>query len=95
MKKHFTFITLILSTTIPLSAFAAPFTAEQLISATQVALVEFNKNNSSHGVHLTGFKTWISAEEAKVKIYVDHEGMNMDFNYLCQNHQGQIHCQPQ
>lgn len=94
MKKIIALASLIcLGSTLP--AMALPFSADQLVLATQSALVEFNKSNSSHGVHLTGFKTWISAEDAKVKIYVNHDGMNMDFNYLCQMQQNVVVCSAQ
>ncbi len=94
MKKIFCLIGL-LSMTGMQPAFAQGFSADQLVEATQVALNEFKNSNSSHGVHLTGFKTWISADEAKVKIYVNHDGMNMDFNYLCQLQQTKVLCTAQ
>lgn len=88
--KNLIFIASVLLST---SAFAMEgFTAEQLITATQTSIAQFNQSNSSHAAHLSGFKTWISGMDAKVKLYVSHDGMNMDFNYLCQNHGGAIHC---
>lgn len=92
MKHLFFTATLIFSVT---ATAMEGFTADQLITATQTSIAHFNQNNNSHTAHLSGFKTWISGMDAKVKLYVSHDGMNMDFNYLCQNHGGTIHCTAQ
>lgn len=68
------------------------FSPEQLVKATDVALKSYAAENSAHGTHVTGFKTWKSGAEAKVKIYIDHNGMAMESNYVCQEHSGQVHC---
>lgn len=74
------------------NAMAAEFTPDQLLQATQGSLVQFTKDNANHVQHMTGFKTWKSGEDAKVKVYVSHDGMNMEYNYACQNQNNQITC---
>jgi hypothetical protein len=85
----------ILSTAIAISffglaAFASEFSPEDLLSATQVALKTFSAENPDHVAHVSGFKTWKSGADSKVKIYVAHDGMTMEYNYLCQNQNNQI-----
>lgn len=61
----------------------AAVTFDDLQSATKTAFEDFTTRNPSHVEHFTGFKTWKSGNDGKVKIYVDHGGMNMEFNYTC------------
>lgn len=75
-------------------AFAA-FNVEELHIATKAAVSELTKAAPEHVAHISGYKTWISAEDAKVKLYISHDGMNMEFNYLCNRHPGSIDCHVQ
>ena len=72
-------------------AFGA-FTSAELITATQQAVADFETENPDHAVHFTGFKSWKSGEDGKVKIYVDHDGHAMEFNYLCHKHDSELEC---
>lgn len=73
----------------------AEFSIDELQSAAAIALDDFEQSNPSHVPHFTGYKAWKSGDEAKVKIYVSHDGMNMDFNYLCMKHDASIACHAQ
>lgn len=68
------------------------FNPTELIQATTIAMDVFKTANPDHIVHLTGFKTWKSGADAKVKFYITHDGMNMEYNYLCLKQETQIHC---
>ena len=70
------------------SAFAA-FSIEELHQASRAATDEFQRDNPDHVDHFAGYKSWKSGEDAKVKIYVSHGGMNMEFNYNCYKHDNQ------
>lgn len=62
----------------------AAFNIEELQQAEGIAVADFAKENAAHLEHLTGWKTWKSDDGAKVKIYINHGGMNMEYNYACQ-----------
>lgn len=72
-------------------AFGA-FTPADLISATEKSVADFETANPDHAPHFTGFKSWKTGEEGKVKIYVDHDGHAMEFNYLCHKHDNDLEC---
>lgn len=74
------------------TAQAAEFSPAELLTATQSAVKLFSDANPAHVSHLTGFKTWKSGADAKVKVYMTHDGMAMEYNYLCQAASGQIRC---
>lgn len=74
---------------------AAAFSIDELQSAAAAALDDFKQNNSSHIPHFTGYKAWNSGDDAKVKVYVSHDGMNMEFNYLCMKHGAAVACHAQ
>lgn len=80
--------------TVGTSAMAA-FSIDELQSAAATALDDFKQNNPSHVQHFTGYKAWNSGEDSKVKVYVAHDGMNMEFNYLCMKHDASIACHAQ
>lgn len=75
-------------------AFAA-FSIDELHEATRAATETFVAANADHVEHFTGYKSWKSGEDARVKIYVSHDGMNMEFNYLCHKHETEIECHAQ
>src|SRR5690349_6906761 len=63
------------------SVFASgPFTIPQLQDASKLAIHDFSEANTEHVEHFVGYKTWISGDDAKVKIYVTHEGADLEFN---------------
>ena len=72
-------------------AFGA-FTSAQLIEVTTLSVTDFETANPDHALHFTGYKAWKSGEEARVKIYVNHDGHAMEFNYSCHNHDGEFEC---
>lgn len=76
------------------AAFGA-FSIEQLHDATKKATDDFTTANPDHVEHFVGYKTWKSGEDAKVKIYVSHDGMNMEFNYVCHIHDSGVECHGQ
>ena len=73
----------------------AAFSIEELHTATKTAVTEFTSDHSEHVEHFTGYKSWLSGEESKVKVYVTHDGMNMNFTYLCHKHDGSVECHAQ
>jgi hypothetical protein len=76
------------------TAIAAPtgFSAAELVQASQVSLKLFSETTPDHVVHITGFKSWKSANDAKVKIYMTHDGMTMESNFHCTLNNGQVRC---
>ena len=68
------------------------FTPADLIEATQTSVATFSEANPDHVEHFTGFKSWKSGTDAKVKVYVLHDGMSMDYNFSCAKHGELIHC---
>lgn len=70
----------------------AAFTSAQLLTATGIAITDFEAVNPDHAAHFTGFKSWKSGEEARVRIYVDHGGHAMEFNYSCLDHDDELEC---
>jgi hypothetical protein len=75
-------------------AFGA-FTSAELLTASQQAVAAFEAQNPDHAAHFTGFKTWKSGGDAKVKIYVDHDGHAMEFDFLCRKQDNELECQDQ
>lgn len=78
----------------PTAAWAA-FTPAELLEATKIAVDDFSTANPDHVEHFTGYKAWKSGEDAKVKIYVAHDGMNMEFNFTCHKHDDGTECHAQ
>ena len=76
------------------AAEATDFTSADLLAASEAALKSFQTGSPEHAAHLTGFKTWKSGVDAKVKIYVLHGGATMEMNYLCIKSANQIRCNP-
>ena len=70
----------------------AAYTVDELTDVTKIALASFRAKEPGHATHANGFKSWLSGEDAKVKIYVAHDGMNMEFNYLCHKHDAKSEC---
>ena len=69
---------------------------QEMQQLTGMALADFQANEAGHAQHLTGWKTWRSNADVKVKIYVAHDGMNMEFNYHCHKHgDGKLQCHNQ
>jgi hypothetical protein len=73
----------------------ADFSMDELVEATKVALKGFKTDHPDHVEHFTGYKSWKSEDDSKVKVYVTHDGMSMDFNYLCHKHETGIECHVQ
>ncbi len=76
------------------NAFAA-LTSAQVLDISKIAVLDFETVNPDHAPHFTGFKAWKSGADGKVKIYVDHDGHAMEFNYLCHVHDGATECHAQ
>ena len=73
----------------------ADFSVEDLHVAATAATEKFSTDNPDHVAHFVGYKVWKSGEESKVKVYVSHDGMNMEFNYMCHKHDDGIECHNQ
>ncbi len=58
-------------------------TSDELLAITKLSFDDYAKANPEHAKHLSGFKTWISGEDGKVKIYIKHGTMAMEADYLC------------
>lgn len=67
-------------------ALAAPFSVDDLLAVTKLAVEDLKKTKPEHAEHFYGYKSWLSGDESKVKVYVKHDGMTMDFNYTCHKH---------
>ena len=76
---------------VPTAAWAA-FTPTELLEATRIAVADFSADNPDHVEHFIGYKAWKSGEDARVKIYVDHDGMTMEFNFTCHKHDEGTEC---
>lgn len=66
-----------------------------LQAVTKLSFDDFTVAQPAHVAHFTGFKTWQSADDSRVKIYVNHDGMAMEFNYLCHRHETGLECHRQ
>ena len=73
----------------------AAFSVDELHAASKAAVADFLRMNAEHAAHLVGYKTWKSGDDAMVKVYVNHEGHAMDFNYHCHKHGSDIECHAQ
>lgn len=74
----------------------AEFNLQEMQEVEGLALNDFSRENGDHAQHLTGWKTWKSGEGVKVKIYITHDGMNMEQNYDCHKHgDGKLQCHAQ
>jgi hypothetical protein len=94
----FKFLSAAVVGTVALGAQAAfgAFSIADLNAATKLATDNFQTAQPDHVAHFTGYKAWLSGEEAKVKIYVSHDGMNMEFNYNCHHHEdNELECHAQ
>ncbi len=79
----------------PLVFAAEGFSFDDLAAVSKLAYEDFAKKNADHVEHLVGYKSWKSGDEARVKIYVKHDGMNMEFNYNCHRHDNSLECHAQ
>lgn len=95
MKKPFSFLISAFALFVTSQTAWAAFSIEELNTATKTATEDFKIKQPDHTVHFTGYKSWLSGDDAKVKVYVSHDGMTMDFNYLCHKHDPSIECHAQ
>ena len=94
--KRFTPSHLIVAGLVSMSTAAmADFSPEQMLEVTKLAIDDFKVAQREHVPHFYGYKAWKSADDVKVKIYVLHDGMTMDFNYLCHEHETGLECHAQ
>jgi predicted transcriptional regulator len=77
---------------LPATAFADGLTTDQLVDATKIAIENFNLERPALTNGITGFKTWKSGQDGKVKIYVTSGGQNSEFTYTCHGHDGIFEC---
>lgn len=74
----------------------AEFTIEEMQHVTGLAINDYTRDNADHAQHLTGWKTWKSGEDVKVKLYISHDGMTMEENFHCHKHgDGKMQCHAQ
>lgn len=81
--------------TMAVTASAAAFDFDGMQVVSKLAYTDFTVAQPAHVEHFTGFKTWQSGDDARVKIYVNHDGMAMEFNYLCHVHETGPECHRQ
>jgi hypothetical protein len=74
------------------SAGRAEVDFDQLQALSKVAFSDFSAANPDHVQHFTGFKAWKSGDDGRVKIYVNHDGMAMEYTYLCHFHDEEPEC---
>jgi hypothetical protein len=89
----FTFLFVVAGLASPLAK--AEFTVDELQLASKLAVADFAVKNVQHANHLVGYKIWKSGAESKVKVYVTHNGANLEFNYLCHKHDNDLECHAQ
>lgn len=94
-KKMGNFLAVIAAFSFFGSAAFAEFSMDELVEVTKIALKDFSTTKAEHVPGFTGYKVWKSGEASKVKIYVSHDGMNMEFNYLCEKHDATKECHAQ
>lgn len=92
MKRKIFFWLTVFALTSGVTQTWAAATIDELHIATKAACDEFQRTHADHVSHFTGYKSWISGDDLKVKVYVNHDGMNMDYSYVCQKHDSAIHC---
>lgn len=85
MQTRYTITLALLGVLLTPGAFAA-FSMDELVDATKIALKEFQTKEPGHVAHFSGYKSWLSGEDAKVKVYVNHEGMSMEYDFVCHKH---------
>jgi hypothetical protein len=69
------------------------FSIAEVGQVAKVATDKFAAENVAYVDHFVGYKAWKAGLEAKVKVYVDHDGMPMEFNYNCHKHDdGALEC---
>ena len=90
-----TIATLCFSGTLLADDHEGQMTPEQLLAVTKLALDDFAVRQVAHAEHLLGYTTWRVEGDAKVKVLVNHDGMSMNFLYLCHNHDGHLECHAQ
>lgn len=73
-------------------AFGAALTNDQLLEATKLAMADYTAANPTHVDHVTGFKSWKSGTDGKVRIYVTHGGHKMETDYTCMDHGSGLEC---
>ena len=73
----------------------AAFSPAELVDATELAISMFETDQAAHEEGFVGYKAWKSGEDARVKIYVSHDGVNMEFDYLCEMHPEGLDCHEQ
>ena len=93
-KFNYALIASLFLSVISPAAFGA-FSIAELVAANSLALKDFESKQASHVAHFNGYKAWKSGEDAKVKIYVLHDGMNMEFDYVCHKHLDAMECHAQ
>ena len=69
--------------------------SDELLTITKQSFEDYAKANPEHAKHLSGFKTWISGEDGKVKIYIKHGTMLMEADYLCVRQSNSFECSGQ
>ena len=72
--------------------FADGFNIDQIQEVSKIAIAKFKTDHADMIDHATGYKTWKSGVDGKVKIYINHDGMAMEYNYLCHQHETAIEC---
>ncbi len=63
---------------------AEGFSPLELVEASRVAMESFLTENPDQAEFITGVKSWKSAADSKVKIYITHHGGHaVEVNYSC------------
>jgi hypothetical protein len=93
--KQSLFTLLLLSAGFSVGTAKADFSVNDIHEAAKLATTEFETKNAGHAAHFVGYKVWKSKDESKVKIYVNHGGTNMEFDYMCHKHGTDIECHAQ
>lgn len=77
-------------------AFGAGMSIAEIQGTAKLAVEKFVADHADHAEHFVGYKVWKSGDESKVKVYVNHDGMAMEYNYNCHKHDdGELECHDQ
>lgn len=93
--KQFLFTLSLLAAGLAAETAKADFNLSDTHEAAKLATADFETRHAVHSTHYVGFKVWKSKDESKVKIYVNHGGTNMEFDYVCHKHGAAIECHAQ
>jgi len=68
---------------------------DDLQAVTKLAYEDFVAAHPDMAAGFNGYKAWQSGDDAKVIIYMSHDGMSMQYSYVCHRHEEGLECHAQ